>query len=1039
MRAMETVHDLIEEAKVRTLWWALVIFAVSYFLSHTSKSMWMNLPIAILFVSALRIVFNKVDFRWRVRSVHPSSYLSALKERQLSINDSRRTTPPPPPKWKRKIDSPIVEAAMTEFIDKILRDFVIDLWYTDITPDRDFPEHIRAIIMEALGEISARVKAINLVGLLTGDIVDLIGHHLDLFRRNQAVIGTDVMGTLSSEERDERLKFHLMASKELHPALVSPESEYKVLQRLMGGVITLVLKPREAQCPVVKSIARELVTCLVIQPVMNFASPAYINEVIELIVLALKEDGSKVFGAAQATNVANRHDFSGTAQAKDGEGKYPFSNSNAMVATSGDESFGSRTVPEESKPPRATDWARVLEAATQRRTEVLMPENLENMWSRGRNYKRREAKKVKAAARESVGSGSVHSIPSVARKRGSSITGAGDSTRSEEKAVAQLPPPSVFDSPLELGNDSSSKEKQPLFGRGNLEETTEDAANSGANDRRSRLKRSNSTSALKVEPDTKKVFTGDGEGAYIAEFYHPDFGSHSFNCKVKSSTDMVIQSEGPRPPKLKSRVLGAYFEKLGSKSFAVYSIAVTDEESQTWFVKRRYSNFERLHRHLKEIPNYTLHLPPKRIFSSSTEDAFVHQRCIQLDKYLQDLLSIANVAEQHEVWDFLSASSKNYSFGKSSSVMRSLAVNVDDAVDDIVRQFKGVSNGLMRKVVGPTPSTSEASASISARQLSWNADEIDRYVSKQSTAETSSISDNEDGDRDGNRGSDEVGSSGHANGWHSDNELNSKNFPPRVVRHGEGSRNSESEKKYGLVLHSDWNGPAGSSSLTNFQVAPEQLVDLVGMPPEWSPPNVCVPMLNLVDKIFQLKRRGWLRRQVFWISKQILQLVMEDAIDDWLLRQIHWLRSEEAIAQGIRWVQDVLWPDGTFFIKFGKNKIEEDDMQPNERLFQTINQFGGSRIPKQGSSSFELQLEAARRARDVKKMLFEGAPATLVSLIGHNQYRRCAKDMYYFLQSSICVKQLAYGILELLLVSVFPEMRDVVEDIHKKMRVEQPA
>ncbi|XP_048134512.1 uncharacterized protein LOC115737202 isoform X2 [Rhodamnia argentea] len=1026
MRPMETIRDLIEEAKVRTLWWALVIFAVSYFLSHTSKSMWMNIPIAILFVSAMRIVFNEVDVQWKVRSVHPRSHLSILKERQLSINDSRLTTPPPPQKWKRKIDSPIVEAAITEFINKILRDFVIDLWYADITPDRDFPEHIRAIIMDALGEISGRVKAINLVDLLT--------------RRNQAVIGTDVMGTLSSEERDERLKFHLMASKELHPALVSPESEYKVLQRLVGGVLTLVLRPREAQCPVVRSIARELVTCVVIQPVMDFASPAYINEVIELLVLAFKEDGTKVFGFTQATNVADHHDFSGTAKAKDGEAKYPPSNSkiDSMVGT-GDESFGSSTVQEESKQPRAADWARVLEAATQRRTEVLMPENLENLWSKGRNYKKREAKKVKAAVQESVGSGSVHSIPTVDRKRGSSIAGAGDSTRSEEKAIVELLPPSIFDSPLDPENDSSSKEKQPLYGRGNREETIEDAANIGANDRRSRLKRSNSTSALKVEPETKKAFTGDSESAYIAEFYSPDFGSHSFDYKVKSSSDMVFRSEGPRLPKLKCRVLGAYFEKLGSKSFAVYSIAVTDAESKTWFVKRRYSNFERLHRHLKEIPNYTLHLPPKRIFSSSTEDAFVHQRCIQLDKYLQDLLSIANVAEQHEVWDFLSASSKNYSFGKSSSVMRSLAVNVDDAVDDIVRQFKGVSNGLMRKVVGPTPSSSEASASISATHLSWNADEIDRYVSRQNTAETStSISDNEDGDRDGNHGSDEVGSSGHANGWHSDTELNSKNFPPRVVKRSEGSRNSVSEKKHGLMLHSDWNGQAGSS-LTSFQVAPDQLVDPVGMPPEWSPPNVCVPMLNLVDKIFQLKRRGWLRRQVFWISKQILQLVMEDAIDDWLLRQIHWLRSEETVAQGIGWVQDVLWPDGTFFLKFGKSKIEEDVMQPSERLFQTMNQFGGSRISKQGSSSFELQLEAARRASDVKKMLFEGAPTTLVSLIGHKQYRRCAKDMYYFLQSSICVKQLAYGILELLLVSVFPELRDVVVDIHQKMRVEQPA
>ncbi|KAK2632956.1 hypothetical protein EUGRSUZ_L00818 [Eucalyptus grandis] len=511
----------------------------------------------------MRIVFNEVDFQWRVWSVHSRSYLSILKERQLSINESRLTTTPPPPKWKRKIDSPIVEAAMTEFIDKILRDFVIDLWYTDITPDRDFPEHIRAIIVDALGE---------------EDIVDLIGHHLDLFRRNQAVIGTDVMGTLSSKERDGRLKLHLMASKELHPALVSPESEYKVLQRLMGGVITLVLKPREAHCPVMRSIAREL-----------------------------------------ATTVADHHDFSGTAQAQDSEGKYSSSNSNinAMVATSGDESFGSSTVPEESKLSRAAGWAMVLEAATQRRTEVLMPENLENMWSKGRNYKIREAKRVKAAVQESVG---IH---------------------------------------WSLGMILQVKEKQPLFGRGNLEKTMEDAADSVPNDRRSILKRSNSTSALKVEPDTKKAFAGDSEGAYITEFYSPDFGSHSFNYEVKSSSDMV---------------LGAYFEKLGSKSFAVYSIAVTDAESQTWLVKRsRYSNFEQLHRHLKEIPNYTLHLPPKRIFSSSTEDAFVHQRCIQLDKYLQDLLSIANVAEQHEVWDFLSASSKNYSFTKSSSMMRSLA------------------------------------------------------------------------------------------------------------------------------------------------------------------------------------------------------------------------------------------------------------------------------------------------------------------------------------------------------------------------------
>ena len=129
--------------------------------------MWVNIPISILLVSAFRILSNEVEFRWRVRSVPQPTYLSHLEKKQLSVNDSRLTTSPPPPKWKRKIDSPVVEAAMSGFVDKILKDFVEDLWYSDITPDREAPELIRAVIMDVLGEISARLKDINLVDLLT--------------------------------------------------------------------------------------------------------------------------------------------------------------------------------------------------------------------------------------------------------------------------------------------------------------------------------------------------------------------------------------------------------------------------------------------------------------------------------------------------------------------------------------------------------------------------------------------------------------------------------------------------------------------------------------------------------------------------------------------------------------------------------------------------------------------------------------------------------------------------------------------------------
>ncbi|KAM1002735.1 hypothetical protein FF1_003121 [Malus domestica] len=1010
MKALNSIEDLIEEIKLRVVWWALFVFCVTYFLSYSSKSMWMNLPLSIVLVSMLRILLNNVEFRWKgQKPVRPLSYLSHLEKKQLSLNDPRLSTGPPPPKWKRKIGSPIVEDAMKDFIDKLLKDFVIDLWYSDITPDKEAPEQIRAIIMDALGEVSGRVKEINLVDLLTRDIIDLIGDHIELFRRNQAAIGVDVMKTLSSEERDERLKHHLMASKELHPALISPESEYKVLQRLMGGVLAVVLRPREAQCPVVRSIARELLTNLVIQPVLNFASPGYINELIEYILLAVKEEISKVVSGDQSA-AGGAHDQDSPLR------KYATFNQNTDLTLA--EVDNQREVfsdynksPEDPLQPRPADWARVLEAATQRRTEVLAPENLENMWTKGRNYKRKEQKKRIRGVQEPIPecSGIDSAVP--ARNLGKEMVADRHeiSTGMEDTSIVKLRRELSLDTQLSAGTKKEMEflldpSKESFADPGHLVNKLEDIGNLASDGSKSRLKRSNSTSALKIQPDTKIALT-EGGGSIISEFYSPGFGGHREDRISKSASEMVVHSVGQQVPKLRCRVMGAYFEKLGSKSFAVYSIAVTDSENSTWFVKRRYRNFERLHRHLKDIPNYTLHLPPKRIFSSSTEDAFVHQRCIQLDKYLQDLLSIANVAEQHEVWDFLSGSSKNYSFGKSPSVMRTLAVNVDDAVDDIVRQFKGVSDGLMRKVVGPT---AESSSLIPEWNLSANADETGVLGFRQNTAEsTNSFSDNEEGDKDRSCDPVETRSGTRENGWHSDNELNSKSYPPRVVH----TRSLVLEKKAYLV------GEGGF------------LEDLIGMPPEWTPPNVSVPLLNLVDKVFQLKKRGWLRRQVFWMSKQILQLMMEDAIDDWLMRQIHWLRREDVIASGIHWLKDVLWPNGTFFLRIGN--VQDDNQNP----LHNASHLGGRKAGKPGS--FEQQLEAARRASDIKKMLFDGTPTALVSLIGHRQYRRCARDIYYFTQSTICIKQLAYAILELSLVSIFPELRDLIVDIHQKMGVDQ--
>lgn len=71
--------------------------------------------------------------------------------------------------------------------------------------------------------------------------MDLVGSHFELFRQMKAKIGPDIIGSMSTEERDEKLKHAMMTSRVLHPALISPEAEYKVGYTL----ITISLSSRK--------------------------------------------------------------------------------------------------------------------------------------------------------------------------------------------------------------------------------------------------------------------------------------------------------------------------------------------------------------------------------------------------------------------------------------------------------------------------------------------------------------------------------------------------------------------------------------------------------------------------------------------------------------------------------------------------------------------------------------------------------------------------------------------------------------------------
>ncbi|KAG6541724.1 hypothetical protein Mapa_016887 [Marchantia paleacea] len=1053
---MKTVSDLLDEAKKRTILVLIWVIGLAYAMSLTSHSVWVNIPVALLIIAILRCLTGEIVVRWRSSrpftcAIPPSISRKRGRGRQAptkypSTNQTLLEF------WRRGVEAPEVEAALSDLTKSVVSEWVTNLWFSSISSDQEFPDELMALINGVLGEVAQRAKRVNLITLLTQDIVDLVASHLELFRRTQARVGADILGILSTEERDENLKQALAATGELHPALVSAESESKVLQKLMGGVVALVLKPSDGHCRVLRSLARELLACAVMRPVMNIASPAFINMQIENAAISsqnapppkvevsatkpakrapdpplFKEPSEPGLEMVEVTPSKGQHGQGESltrGASTDLGGKHEAKSPGGSPLDKKDGHSGSQK----------ENWAQVLEVVNQRKTQALAPEHLDNLWTKGRNYKKRELNKAAVKPKET----------NITKEQPVSHPLA------VEPPVPQVKPKKPDGKTTELVELRPVSQQNAGVSLAGTEQVERNASKiHGPEQEVVPIRKSRSSGGLldgwqdleqqhRQEGIPSMLKAGETTG------YDPSYGMKCAARRVggkrtfmesAQSENLSLATQLSWTNQLQVDVVGAHFEKSGSKTFAVYSIFVTDGpdgQNRTWEVQRRFRNFEQLHRSLKDKPYYCLSLPAKRFLASNLDNSFIRQRCALLDKYLKDLLSIPSVAELHEVWDFLSANSQTYGFGESPSMFKTLTSNVDDAVDDMFRQFRNMSENNQDKLktassdvrqrsvfynsafannnpntnhlqiltlpisngVNSRPMVTTAEKKAAGQQMIWEEDHFDpaHYDLPQNVGHFAWRSEYD------------LQPSGQAAGSPFGSESGV------LEAHRDARNNFDGNKLYDGKERSLSEGHSPVGSLAGSDMAED---DNLAIPPDWGPPKVSVPLLNLVDGIFELQGRGWIRRQVFWMAKQILTLGMGDAIDDFLLGKIQWLRKEEVVASGIRWLHRILWPDGVFLTK-----------HPSRQ------QANNSNAPNGQAESFEQRLEAARRAGVVREIILDRAPAGLVSLIGSKQYKRCATDIYFFLQSGVCIKQLAFSLLEMLLVSAFPELHDLVLEVH---------
>ncbi|KAF8716456.1 hypothetical protein HU200_026336 [Digitaria exilis] len=1106
----QTLRDLADEGKKRAVLLLVFAFGLAFLMSLTSSSVWFNLPFATALIILFRYISLDYDLRRKgtnTTSTDQDTSRPLVKTKTTELNKVILTENDRKYDWRSKVNSPPVEAAFEQFTRHLVAEWVTDLWYSRVTPDKEGPEELVAIVNTVLGEISVRARNINLINLLTRDLVDLICNNLELYHFCQAKIGKEKFVNLPSERRDAELKMTLIAENKLHPALFSANAEYKVLQSLAEGLISVTVKPQDLQCTFFRCTARELLACAVLRPVINLANPRFINERIESLALsrANKLEKGVEKSTEDATTVKQREtsmpsvdEFSALIDhSSPGVELVPFHQSQSKTASdmqpsisknpssrkveSTNASLISSSHPLESISSPSTshitlgngfslhskgneradshgrESAQPLGISSQQTHQALAPEHLENMWTKGKNYKSENAKcNAEVSVRsDSIGSTSSgqQSVPcstSISQRQAllsqsenqrlirhsttptysnganhlpkslsaemAEHTGPEDIEVESESSYAteddEINNVTGLDSPVtrvweskSKGNATSSHIHHPLESSGfhrakksrsHVGKLKMSRTSSGRKRSRSNVQKppiwqevERSSFPLGDDLDILNASANDSKTDELVEDTEVEsmtrmFSSANASTFSLASTDSSYTSNSGGANvlqdsylKLRCEVVGASIVKSGSGMFAVYSISVTDANGNSWSIKRRFRHFEELHRRLKEYAQYNLHLPPKHFLSSGLEVPVVRERCQLLDIYLKNLLQIPIVSSCIEVWDFLSVDSQTYIFTDSLSVIQTLSASLDER-----------SNGKHGKAMN----------SYGALNGNFISGSQSFHGHKDHTMH------NDFAVNDGLRS--RKGNVEKNLGNSVANKTNSVcNTTANLYQDNSGSDPEQND--YSLSIDSV-NPKKLRSSETNDT---PQILGSDGY--SWMAPNLSVPLFHLVDVVFQLQDGGWIRRQAFWVAKQLLQLGMGDTFDDWLVDKIQLLRKGRIIAFAVKRVEQILWPDGIFMTKHPQRKT------PSPPPGAQNNGMGNYLTDEQ-------RIEAAHRANFVRELIIDKAPSPLVSLVGRKDYEKCAQDIYFFLQSPVCLKQLAFELLELLVLAAFPELDDTV-------------
>lgn len=213
---------------------------------------------------------------------------SFFASRQKPLGNLLRGMVPPRTHWCSKMEfdhlliPEDVDSALERLYERIIMEH-IDSWYRDLSLDEEFLQELRQVFREATTEILIRLTRIDLTETILNDVIPLSLQHLDTYLWALHHSGLQECDNMKAGDTKLYNTWLAFMGKEVHPALASREAETQFIENIADKLLPLIIKARHTKSRLTSSLTTAVLSHTLLQPALDLlCSPRIINKLLRL-------------------------------------------------------------------------------------------------------------------------------------------------------------------------------------------------------------------------------------------------------------------------------------------------------------------------------------------------------------------------------------------------------------------------------------------------------------------------------------------------------------------------------------------------------------------------------------------------------------------------------------------------------------------------------------------------------------------------------------------------------------------------------------